>query len=362
MVFVVGHGRTSKSYLHALFDGHPQVLQIHCMLKFHRWWQLFGCEKMEIQELKNFFERKSNLRHVLFNHYDRPQLGEKVYFGPVMVDREKYWQVFERCLKDYGLSRRNAFLAFHQAYIETCPEVAQTPLWLMENAHNHSSVAAILEDFPQAHFIHMMRDPRTSYSSYLRSYKHTEARNWTTESWSQIYSSFKQAQHWKKLLGPSRYLIFKAELLNYDHKQAMEKISSWLGLSWHEHLLQASVGGKEWKTNQREKGEQVASSYRVEATTLKRSQLRKRELLGISFALAREIEENYYEKIEVSKFDGIFYYFLFLLIPPREEFILRSQQTLGRRLKESCLKLLWAPLRLPWAFQHFKLRGIPGAR
>lgn len=141
---------------------------------------------------------------------------------------------FRRTLKGYALSLMEPMigpLAEGQIFVEKTPGHV---LWIPE----------ILELFPQARFIHVLRDARDVVASLLAA-----SRSWGAE-WAPRRAG-SAAATWKSHveaglsaaddLPQNQLMVVRYEVLHQDTAAELHRVAAFLGLSWSEDGIQAAV-------------------------------------------------------------------------------------------------------------------------
>ena len=160
---------------------------------------------------------------------------------------------------DSGLSR----LLSEQDFLELCRRAAGLVLEkiaekrpaaeiVAEKSPRHALEAEFIQRvFPEAYFLHVVRDPRDTAASLLAA-----ARSWA--AWAPK-NAIRAARLWttcvesaRRVAGSERYLEIRYETLRSQGATELEKIASWLGTSWGRPEAEEAIKACEFSQMQKE--------------------------------------------------------------------------------------------------------------
>lgn len=129
--------------------------------------------------------------------------------------------------------------------VSTLPEPARPPRVFLEKSPHHALVGeTILNTFPGARFIHLIRDPRTTVSSLLRVHR-SWGRTWAPGNVRDAAVFWKShvtaARLLRNTLGPEQFLELHYEECAAAPERALAAIWSWLGLTPEPETLDRAV-------------------------------------------------------------------------------------------------------------------------
>ena len=226
IVFVVGCPRSGTTWMMWLLAQHPSVVVCHHGAFFHAlkplrdWWQYdVGYGKSIYVPCKNEKEGKGN--EAGDNH-------TKVSLNEILSIDEFYNYSRELGLHVFGkiASCGNET----QVVVEKTPENLQFSEW-------------ILKIFPEAYILHVIRDPRSVYSSNCKAvYSWAEAREFPT-------SPIQAAKRWRAYIERGKqtrkksdnYREIRYEALHQDGVKELGEIYSWLNLPTSPDILEQAV-------------------------------------------------------------------------------------------------------------------------
>ena len=172
------------------------------------------------------------------------------------------------CGPESQLLERTSFLAFHRFLEETyLPQLRQyglapaeidrgvaafinnflmryaarrgKPRWAEKTPKNIVRITYLFRLFPDAQFVHMVRDPRDVYCS-VREKARTSAPHWSSDTPKKVAHSWVQFVEsglaWRS--HSTRYLEVRYEDLACDPETAMRGVLTFLGEPWHDSVLE----------------------------------------------------------------------------------------------------------------------------
>jgi hypothetical protein len=109
--------------------------------------------------------------------------------------------------------------------------------WVEKTPGHEHRLEQILEAYPQARFVHVLRDPRSVAAAIVRLDRATGQPTDLVDVGLTIRRSFEAAREGK------RYLIVRYEDLVGDPEGVMRRVASFAGIEWSDTLLTPTVGG-----------------------------------------------------------------------------------------------------------------------
>jgi len=234
-------GRSGSLLLASYLDGHEDVIMLP---------EDFS------QKLYEFFEDHRNLSlaeklmesPAFYPGYDR------FFKGPFAISSTQYYAAIQAILEVSGQwpsefleSRRAFFVLAHIAYTLALGRrpASSTPLIVyQQHVWNNAAARNLVEDFPQAKFIHTVRDPISSVDGVFQYHLHALAEHHLFLP----YSAFEfLANKDRPQLGmESRTWAVRFEDLHLATEATMHALSDWLGLSYRNTLLDSTFNGIPW--------------------------------------------------------------------------------------------------------------------
>ena len=244
-VFICGHPKSATSLLRSLLDSHPELLVYPEETVFFRPYLPQAQGKTLDEKLALADE---TLLHIFtWNQANHPpsqkDFPDRDYSD---IPFEKVQQAF-RQLAAEGV-RHDGDLLFNAMLangLVTGRVNETTHHWVEKTPFNERFVDKILEWWPEALFIHVVRDPRDNYASYQR--KHPE---WGAQAFGRSWSeSTLQGLQYQQKLGAERYWVMRYEDFLLEQEVYFEKLRHFLGIQDHPTLRTPTRNGKEWGGN-----------------------------------------------------------------------------------------------------------------
>lgn len=245
-IFVCGHPKSGTSLLVSLLDSHPQLLVYPNETFFFRGFvseinNRDLDEKISLAQryLLHFFESGSN-------NLDDLQMVENARDRHFM----DYVRTCEFMSQEIGLNgiRHDGDLlgAAIYAYGQTHGFYSEeTVYWIEKTPYNEHFADLIFQWWPDAHCIHIVRDPRDNFATYKRKHPGLSAEDFSL-GWS---SSTKVGFDNQDLYGEKRYLMLKYEDLTSDPETIIQQIIAFLGIRDEETLRVPTSNGIPWEGN-----------------------------------------------------------------------------------------------------------------
>ncbi len=213
MVFIMGKERSGSTLLQTLLDGHPNIIappeSEFIVLLYPRFGKI---KKWTEQDIHNFI-------HEL---YKEPWMA-KIWH----IDR-KHITLILLSIKDeanYATICKAVYFCMRNGKQDILLISDKNPLYIL-------FISTLLKIFPEAKFIHLVRDPRDNINSHLKSFKVTNLR----------FLAFKWLAYAKlpekvKTQMPERFYTLLYESLVETPEGSMKKLCDFLSISFDEKML-----------------------------------------------------------------------------------------------------------------------------
>lgn len=275
-VVVINHvGRSGSVFLHSLLDGHSRVLTFPniVMCGFYGFWNDFGHLKpleliakfVTTYDLLFALDKKMSLPGIPWE-IGLPRLG-KAREEVATIDRDVFVDLLlEKAalvIKDFDndrLPRKFFFQAAHVAYAEALGrDLTCTHPTIVFHAHcpPPSSLLPLVEDFPDAKFLHCTREPVQSLGSWFKSLLPTwNSPDLTSYVLRNLYEHSKPVllQRLDGYAIPGMEAVadvciansrsVRLEDIHNSPRETLGRIAVWLDLGWENVLLVSTLGGK----------------------------------------------------------------------------------------------------------------------
>ena len=244
-VFICGHPKAGTSLVMSLLDGHPNIVAYPEETLFFRRFlpAIEGKNEEEILALADEL-----LIHVFQWSQKAPPEHQKDYPDRDYsdIDFEQIRQAYRAYAQTGDSSDRRYLEAAIMAFGSVTGLLSQeSRCWVEKTPNNEFYSDKIFNLWPEAKCVHIIRDPRDNYVSYMR--KHPE---WSAKvfAWSWMRSTRAGMEN-QGCLGRDRYhLIYFEELLR-NPEATTRQLADFLEIDWDESLLQPTRVGDSWRGN-----------------------------------------------------------------------------------------------------------------
>ena len=238
-VFIVGTPKSGTTFLLSLFDSHPNVVTLLESAVFHLPLRGVSGREALAERLRSFYGKLMS-QHTIHSGITPETFGRRL----TALDTDPI---------DPALPRR-LWSLFASLAGDSLPEEARGRVThvIEKTPRHYDSVARILENFPQAKILHVLRDPRDNYLALKRMMDEPEyqgigyhATNFIRD---RLLASLESA-YANVAKYPQQYRLVYYEHMIRQGEPVIREIAAWLGLAWHEALLIPSYGGELWRGN-----------------------------------------------------------------------------------------------------------------
>ena len=258
-VFLCGHRKTGTTALLCLFDHHPELLTYPADSGF--FYRVFPpCESLGKDES---IERL--VRYTIQESLgpDGDAVGRLVAAGDktpeegaALFDRPAIAAAYRAHMAAAEHTPANHLRSLMQAYGEHCgQDSSRWKGWMEKTTSTEVYAVEVAEWFPEAKFIHLLRDPRDNFGS-LKSGWSDRYQNWESTQRSLLQSLIDRAGLGMRLaevnqqaLGPDRYRVLRFEDLAADPARHMADLAVFLGIANDPCLETPTVNGIPWPGN-----------------------------------------------------------------------------------------------------------------
>ena len=248
VVSLITAGRTGSLFLLSLIDNHPQVSVIPTELKFHQTWDHLGCSSLDTPDkMADAWMRHSKLA-IMRN--DQRWAG---------YDFKAFHFRWVQLLFNEGLSRSRVFLSLHQAYEEVAGRLHGKYRVIVEFSSHPHFAHHLLEDFPSARFIQVVRDYRGNYASVKQKIINLNGglferhglriRHALPDVLDFLLERAEAAASLQARVGTNCWRILSNVDLHLNNSATMISLAEWLGIDYTDTLRRSTINGIEWEGN-----------------------------------------------------------------------------------------------------------------
>lgn len=240
LAFVCGHRKSGTTLLANLLDGHPQLAVYPVDLVL-----LYAYFPDFVAKHDDPAVRRARLEHILF-----ADLRDRL--DPALLDVDAIAKRFFDGLRDGDLGQPNVLIARLMAAFQsvTGRDPAATRWGVCKETSIEIYAGEVLTWFPDARFIHLVRDPRDNFAALAAGVEGYYSRmgedhNRTLASLlNRVRTGFRMAQFNREQFGDDRYLVLRFEDLTAEPKAAMMRVAEFLGIDADASLLTPTALGR----------------------------------------------------------------------------------------------------------------------
>ncbi len=217
-IFVVGHRKTGTTLVQELLDGHPQLAVL----------------PGESNHFNTFVPREplgeTAQRWWLLRLITPSGIPP---FWALGRETDAYAAFTARLLGMASSNPGRDVLGMAAAALSPGDRTA----WVEKTPGHEHRLERILQAYPQARFIHVVRDPRSVAAAIVRLDRATDQRTDVVDVGLTIRRSFEAAQESR------RYLVVRYEDLVSEPEAVMRRVADFAEIEWSDSLLTPTVGG-----------------------------------------------------------------------------------------------------------------------
>lgn len=279
MFFIVGRGRSGSTLLASLLNNHPQMIVPE--------------ESRFVQELYYQFANTKK-----WTDKKKQEFYTEVFrgFEQLDIDREDLKEKISKLNEDTSFAKM-----IQQVYLSVRNKKEKTSIQLMgdKNPKYTFWLETLLEIFPQAKFIHITRDYRDSYLSFMRvEGMKGEKKNLAFQLYRWNYYH-KRILKFKQKIKETQYYHLKYEDLVSDTETTLKKLSGFLQISYNKEMINLSqLERKGIRANIHQSLKETITSSKLHEWKKKMNEKQQLKAMRISGNVARKLS---YETTKYAK-------------------------------------------------------------
>ena len=237
LVFVCGHRKSGTTMLANLLDGHPKLATYPIDLAL-----LYAYFPEFMRAHRDPRELRARLATVLF-----ADLRKRV--EPHLLDVDRLEREFFEDLPDDALQRPDVLISRLMAAFRRVRKSDGEQWGVFKETSVEIYAQEILDWFPDARFIHLLRDPRDNFAALAAGVdgyysRLGENHNRTLASLlNRVDLGFRMARENREQLGSARYHVVRFEDLTAAPEHSMQEIAGFLGIEMLPSLLTPTMLG-----------------------------------------------------------------------------------------------------------------------
>jgi hypothetical protein len=250
-VFIGGHRKSGTTLLLNLLDSHPELLTYPADSGFfYGYFPISEIENYSIQQKIDAILSLpvQNLESELnrLSDEDRKDIG---------FDLDKFKKKICLLNSESDITSKQMLKNLISFYKDFFLVSSSYKKWVEKTTSSEIYASEIFQWFPNAKFIHVIRDPRDNWGSLLSGWD-ARYRNLNDSKERLLQSLIDRCKlgmefgkYNQDIFGSKKYLIVKYEDLTQKPEETMKKISSFLEIKYDSILLKPTICGKLWEGN-----------------------------------------------------------------------------------------------------------------
>ncbi len=277
-LFLCGSMKSGTTLLLELLDGHSEMVTLPGDSFF--WGKLWKEDPPLPDELQAEWDRW--LKRML------NPTGQEPFqvFGEDVQPYVAFRQYLQFCYDQLPDAWRSIVISVLLSYYCANPVRALEPkVWIEKTPGNEEKIDELVGNFPNARFIHIVRDPRENMASLKKLYA-TRGWQWDPIGMADTLGrSCRLAGENQQRFGRERYHVLNYEALTEEPAKRMAEVANYIGVKWENSLLKPTINGIPAHANSMYKDRQIKGMIRKATNDKWRSVLtnsEKRAVVGIA--------------------------------------------------------------------------------
>jgi hypothetical protein len=286
-VFLLTLGPAGSTFLQSFFDSDPKILMVPTVFKANK---LFNETKnMSTGDMASFISDKSTLKYV-FHNKKTLKLGD---FSKYQISRNVFSEEFGKYWKR-GVRNEKRFLeSVHYAFMMATGKILYDFNTIFVHFHTGQDVPQLLNDYPDAKWLSIVRNPIAMFYSNFVRYKTYRGRSFGYDyCWMKALLSIRGTMNYTtniSELEKDRHFIIKNEELNNNPEGVIKDIAKKIGIDFDDNLLSSTIGGVPYvSTSPLNKGIRGASKKIMEPKHKK--ELSEKDILYLETFYKKDLE------------------------------------------------------------------------
>jgi len=232
-IFICGHRKSGTTMFHNLFDGHPELLVYPSDLNL-----LYAYFPTYLLPQYSNEERKQRLNKILFDDLNNDLKSNMLYDK---LDVDKFRARFFLKLSDDFTDMKHIINTFIFAFSDVSDGAGKIPVIKETSIEIYAS--EIFTWFPDAKFIHLLRDPRDNYAALKSGVAQYYSKLGENEK-ETLASLINRAKIGMETgvynlnkFGPKKYKMLKFEALIQNPEQEMKSVAEFMNINFESSLL-----------------------------------------------------------------------------------------------------------------------------
>ena len=251
-VFICGHRRSGTSLMLSLLDDNADFICFPAETGF-----FYAIYPLCFEEKNKKYLLKQISTFPLKNLYDQVNISLKKSDNAKLIFpySELQKEIVSRCKATKDLTPANLLKIFMEIFYEYYKYPSTPRGWIEKSTSSEIYALEMFKWFPNAKFIHVIRDPRDNWAS-LKSGWHRRFRNYNDNISRLMHSLIERgrlglelALHNLSLLGSKRYIVVRYEDLVGTPKKTMRRVTKFLKTKYNKGFITPTCAGLSWLGN-----------------------------------------------------------------------------------------------------------------
>lgn len=251
-LFIGGHRKCGTTLFVSLLDGHKDLFIYPSESGFfYKFYPIFNSNQYSYEE------KESRMAEQIFKTLDEVVRGWTGLEACPNYSFDKFLELFRNRIAGRKKESKDFLDAlFYAAHETLSPQDHESKRYWVEKTTSIEIYANTLFDwYPQAKFIHILRDPRDNYGAikagWDQNYQHQfDCKERLLQSViDRARLGMEMAEVNQKRFGREKYLVARYEDLVLSSEETLKKVCVFLGIDFQPSLLQPTFCGVPWKGN-----------------------------------------------------------------------------------------------------------------
>jgi hypothetical protein len=255
-LFICGYMKSGTTLLTCLLDSHPELVVLPGDSHFMHLAHQFDCRT-----------REEWIRYWVWRFVN--PTGQRPFW--LLGGNDRYIEVWRYLSYWFDQLCREGVAGLLQTapysyYCANAKRPSRPKLWVEKTPRNERDVQQIRQLFPEARFIHIVRDPLQNLASLKKLAGFRGGRWRTVRTAFSLWRSFLLGLQHRRRLGANRYLFVSYDKLVTHPEETMHQVAQFLHVKWQPSLLTPTVNGLPMRANSMFKDRQVTGVITEKST------------------------------------------------------------------------------------------------
>ncbi len=243
-LFLLGIARSGTTLLQSLLDGHPQLLVDVADSQYPRWYKHYHRWLNVLTSWPDTLEKRiDKAESVLINHiFNEPSHYYQDFLSDISIaELQATFRGLVRASAATPKDFKESY--FHALGLASKTLTGRTLYWVDKTLSYEYLFYRYHQWWPNARFIHVVRDPRDVYTSYKKRDIKNNRKITSIDSFALVWhDSVRATMDCQRLIDPGKRCILRYEDLVHNPEAAIHSIADFLGIDYLPDLLKPTKG------------------------------------------------------------------------------------------------------------------------